>query len=115
MTVTASPPASARPGKAVKGIQNSGAIGRDAGNQHPPAAAIKEPDGEIELCGRKVRGNQRKNPRAPSAIMAEAAASSKHIHSIELDSSCWAWPGPSCSLTRINVGTAPDSSIRRSG
>jgi len=45
----------------------------------------------------------------------EAAVSNTHIHSIELDSSCWARSWPSCFLTLTSVGTSAwfiDSEIR---
>ena len=48
-------------------------------------------------------------------MITEAAPSSKHVHSMALDSSCWARSWPSCSLTRTSVGTSAwfmDSEIR---
>jgi hypothetical protein len=48
-------------------------------------------------------------------MAADTEASSRHIHSIELESSCWARSRPSRSLTRTSVGTRAwfiDSEIR---
>ena len=92
--------------KAVKGIQHGGAVAGDAGDQHHRQQRIEEPHRKIQLGSGKMRANQRKKSARPRAIRAEAAISSKHIHSMELDSSCCARSWPSRSLTRISVGTS---------
>jgi len=46
--------------KVVKGVQDGGAVGGDAGDEHHGKQGVEEPDGERELLRRKVRGDQGK-------------------------------------------------------
>ena len=67
------------------------------------------------LAGGKCEAISGKKPRAVRAITADAAISSTHIQSMELESSCWARALPSISLTLISVGARAwfiDSEIR---
>ena len=100
-----SPPEPAPARQSIKRVQHRGAVGGNARNHHQWQQRVENPDRKCHLRGCKVRRNQREEPRAPSAISTETSPSSRHIHSIELDSSSWARSRPSRSRTRINVGT----------
>ena len=94
--------------KAVKGIQHGRAVGGDAGNQHHRQQRVEEPDRERQLLRRKVRGNQRKEAmRALRAITTDCAPSAARKPTASSSTaSCCARSCPSCSRTRISVGTS---------